>query len=46
MGGGGAHQYEMDIGVRLRLLNPWALIESEEKTVGVSGESGSKFIFF
>ena len=40
--GGGALQYEMDIGVRLRLPNPGAFNESEEKKVGASGESRSK----
>ena len=32
--GGGTLQYEMDIGVRLRLPNPGAFGESEEKTNG------------
>ncbi len=40
---GGALQYEMDIGVRLRLSNPGAFGESEEKTVGESCESRSKW---
>ena len=38
--GGGALQYEMDIGVRLRLPNPGAFGDSErrEKKSGASGE--------
>ncbi len=39
---GGALRYEMDIGVRLRLPNPGAFGESEEKKVEASGESKSK----
>ncbi len=44
--GGRALQYEMDIhvGVRLRLPNPGAYGESEEKKVGALGESRSKYI--
>ncbi len=37
--GGGELQYEMDIGVRLRLPNPGAFGEREEKKVGALGES-------